>query len=403
MTTIKTTFRPSSVPGRQGTVAYRIIHRRMVRTVSSDVSISPDEWERLLDGQEESGLAHIRMKIECSERLLRDIAADLDREYRPYTADDVARLFREGGKSCHFIQYVRHAGEAMKSDGRHSTAHNYLSAANSLSAFLGGRDIPVRAVTDRLVEEYARWLNGRGVCRNTLSFYMRVLRAAYNKAADEGQTRQNHPFRNVYTGIERTPKRAVSEETVSALYRTPIRDTSPLSMARDLFLFSYCARGMAFVDMACLRKSDIGSGRLRYRRHKTGQRIDVRLEGLMETIVERYRSDGSPYVFPILREGDSGADSYRRYRTMLRYYNSLLKRLAAISGINCRLTSYTARHSWATAARAHGVSLSVISAAMGHTSEKTTAIYLAAIDSSTIDDANREIIGKLTCGCTVSS
>ena len=403
MTTIKTKFRPSSVPGKKGTVVYRIIHRRMVRTVSSAVHISADEWERLQEGKEDSGLADIRIKVEYGEHLIRDIAAGLDLESRSYTAEDVARLFRESGKSCYFIRYIRCAGETMKADGRHGTAHNYLSAANSLSAFLGGRDIAVCAVTDRLMESYAHWLNGRGVCRNSLSFYMRVLRAAYNKAAGEGLTRQAYPFRNVYTGIERTVKRAVSEETVSALYRIPLRDRSPLSMARDLFLFSYCARGMAFVDMAYLRKSDICGGILSYRRHKTGQRLEVRMESIMDKIVQRYRDVSSSYVFPILREGNDEAVSYRKYRTMLRYYNSLLKRLSAISGIGLRLTSYTARHSWATAARAHGIALPVISAAMGHTSEKTTAIYLAAIDSGTIDDANRKIIGKLLHDSTISS
>lgn len=401
MTTIRTKFRPSSVPGRMGTVVYRIIHRRMVRNVSSTVSISAEDWERLLKGEEDGSLADIRTEIECGVTLIEDIAGNLEREHRPYTAEDVARIFRESGKSSGFIRYIRASGMKMKEEGRHSTAHNYLSAANSLAVFLGGKDIPVCAVTARLMEHYGRWLTGRGVCRNSLSFYMRVLRAAYNKAVSEGLARQAGPFRNVYTGIERTAKRAVSEETVSSLYRTRLRENSPLSMARDLFLFSYCARGMAFVDMAHLRKSDISRGILSYRRHKTGQRIEVRMEGPMDTIAQRYLNKDSPYVFPILRDGSNGAVSYRRYRTMLRYYNRLLGRLSVMSGSGCHLTSYVARHTWASAARAHGVSLSIISAAMGHTSERTTSIYLADIDRSLIDNVNREIIGKLERGVSL--
>lgn len=401
MTTIRTKFRPSSVPGRKGTVVYRIIHRRMVRNVSSTVSISAEDWERLLKGEEDGSLADIRTEIECGVTLIEDIAGNLEREHRPYTAEDVARIFRESGKSSGFIRYIRASGMKMKEEGRHSTAHNYLSAANSLAVFLGGKDIPVCAVTARLMEHYGRWLTGRGVCRNSLSFYMRVLRAAYNKAVSAGLTRQAGPFRKVYTGIERTAKRAVSEETVSSLYRTRLRENSPLSMARDLFLFSYCARGMAFVDMAHLRKSDISRGILSYRRHKTGQRIEVRMEGPMDTIAQRYLNKDSPYVFPILRDGSNGTVSYRRYRTMLRYYNRLLGRLSVMSGSGCHLTSYVARHTWASAARAHGVSLSIISAAMGHTSERTTSIYLADIDRSLIDNANREIIGKLERGVSL--
>ena len=396
MTTIRTKLRKSSVPGHRGTVVYQIIHRRKVRTISSSVRISLPDWELLHETMEDSSLSGIRTKIECGEHLLHSIVDNLEREGRPYTADDIIRLFREGKKSCLFVEFIREESRLMKENGRYGTARNYISTANSFSEYLGNSDLPIQAVTCRIIENYSNWLTERGVCRNSLSFYMRILRAAFNKAVREGLAQQTFPFSNVYTGIERTPKRAVSEETVSTLYRMVLPDRSPLSLARDLFLFSFCTRGMSFVDMAYLKKTDIRRGVIRYRRHKTGQRIEVRLERVISNILDKHTKDSSSYVFPILEDTDSKT-AYRRYRSMLRYYNRLLDKLSSMTGTDCHLTSYTARHTWASAARSHGVNLPVISAAMGHTSEKTTSIYLADIDRSLIDSANREIIGRLEC------
>jgi len=206
---------------------------------------------------------------------------------------------------------------------------------------------------------------------------VRVLRSVYNRAVGERLVAQTHPFGNVYTGIDRTRKRAVDERIIGRLSRLDLRGSAPLALARDLFVFSYCARGMAFVDMAFLRRQDIRDGVVHYVRHKTGQPLSVRLEPCMQAIVARYagRAPGSPYVFPVLKSGEFGS-AYRQYQVALNYYNRQLKRLAALVGLETGLSSYTSRHSWATAARNHEVPLPVISAGLGHTSEHTMRIDL---------------------------
>lgn len=151
----------------------------------------------------------------------------------------------------------------------------------------------------RFVEEYGEWLRRRGVVRNTVSFYMRVLRSVYNRAVGERLVAQTYPFGNVYTGIDRTRKRAVDERIIGRLSRLDLRGSAPLALARDLFVFSYCARGMAFVDMAFLRRQDIRDGVVHYVRHKTGQPLSVRLEPCMQAIVARYagRAPARPTSF----------------------------------------------------------------------------------------------------------
>ena len=236
------------------------------------------------------------------------------------------------GRRISFPDYLRRQIERLTESGRLGTARNYLRTWNSLNAFLAGKPFPMHRFDSRFVEEYGEWLRRRGVVRNTVSFYMRVLRSVYNRAVGERLVAQTYPFGNVYTGIDRTRKRAVDERIIGRLSRLDLRGSAPLALARDLFVFSYCARGMAFVDMAFLRRQDIRDGVVHYVRHKTGQPLSVRLEPCMQAIVARYagRAPGSPYVFPVLKSGEFGS-AYRQYQVALNYYNRQLKRLAELA------------------------------------------------------------------------
>ncbi|GKH86439.1 hypothetical protein CE91St5_23070 [Parabacteroides distasonis] len=153
---------------------------------------------------------------------------------------------------------------------------------------------------------------------------------------------------------------------------------------------------MAFVDMAYLKKENIGKGVITYCRHKTGQNLTLRIEPCIEAILRRYLSDSSktPYVFPIITD-ENPDRAYLQYQTGLNYHNQKLKRLGKLIGETLPLSSYTPRHSWATAARNHNIPVAVISAGMGHTSEKTTLIYLDSLDNSLIDNANNGILKDL--------
>ncbi|MDE5890351.1 MAG: tyrosine-type recombinase/integrase, partial [Bacteroidales bacterium] len=157
-----------------------------------------------------------------------------------------------------------------------------------------------------------------------------------------------------------------------------------------------CTRGMAFVDLAYLRKTDLRHGTIRYARRKTGQVMHVRIEPGIRMIIDRYAGAcaDSVYVFPLLRATDPES-AYRQYQSALNSYNRKLRKLSGMLPVACHLTSYTSRHSWATAARKHEVPVTIISAALGHTSERTTQIYLDSIENSVIDSANRTVLAAL--------
>ncbi len=294
------------------------------------------------------------------------------------------------------ISFFEKQIEYCRNKNQLGTARNYKSTLSSFRRFLRGKDMPFSKLTEELVQRYEQWLVSTGMSRNSSSFYLRNLRSVYNKAVKRKLAGQHYPFVNVYTGVDRTPKRAVNEDVIIRLVKLELNCSKSLAFSRDLFIFSYCARGMSFVDMAFLRKSDIVNGVITYVRRKTGQQLTVRIEPCMDRIIRLYMKEtaASPYVFPIIT-ATSVELAYRQYQFALNYHNRKLKHLGLAIGERLSLSSYTARHTWATAARRHNVPLPVISEAMGHASEKTTRIYLASLENSVIDEANKVIVREL--------
>jgi integrase len=216
---------------------------------------------------------------------------------------------------------------------------------------------------------------------------MRVLRAVYNRAVEEDLCTRQYPFKNVYTGISKTVKRAVDEETIIRIKALDLSKFPVLVLARDLFMFSFYTRGMSFVDMANLTDDNLKAGYLIYTRSKTSQKLTIRTEPCMDEIIARYRDLRlSPFLLPIYHS--ESRDPVGALRT----YNKRLVRISRLLGLEKPLSSYVSRHTWATLARHRGVSLPVISESMGHENEYTTRIYLASLEQSVIDQANAQVI-----------
>ena len=296
----------------------------------------------------------------------------------------------------------------LRASGRLRTAETYTTALNSLLRFIADPDAPVirrpsfsaatgdlrlDRITSELMQCYEGWLRSRGVVPNSISFYLRILRAIYNRAVEEGLIRDRSPFRHVYTGIAKTVKRALPIEAIRRIRSLDLSPDSPEAFARDMFMMSFMLRGMSFVDMAFLRKSDLCHGTLTYSRRKTGQTLRIAWTADMQSILERYPENESDYLLPIIRR--RGLNERAAYRNAGYNINRSLKRIGGCLGLDIPLTLYVARHSWASAARAKGVPLSVISEGMGHDSEKTTRIYLADLDTSAVDRANDLILNAL--------
>lgn len=398
MTTVKVKLRPSTIEGKTGTIYYQITHHRIIRQITTDIHILPKYWsatqQRIVSSVSDS--TALQPQIDSDLLLLQSVIKAFEASGSEYTVDDIVKQYRTGGNHVFILAFMQEQIDYMRRCNRYGTAKNYEHTMHSFSQFLG-RDIPLVTISEQLIDNYNAFLVQRGIVRNSVSFYMRILRAVYNKAVRRRLVEQTNPFQNVYTGIDKTRKRAVDEKLIAELYKLDLRYGSLAEFARDIFIFSYCTRGMAFVDIAYLKKTNIHDGMINYARHKTGQLLSVKIEPNMKQIIDRYAGSVkySPYVFPILTSTDTH-ESYRQYRTAINIYNRQLKELSKMLSVDCRLTSYIARHSWATVARKHNAPISVISAGLGHTSEKTTRIYLTSLESSAIDAVNQEIISKLS-------
>lgn len=289
--------------------------------------------------------------------------------------------------------FIEELVKKKRACGKLRTADTYLSALRSFARFRGGCDMTMSELTSDVVMAYESSLLSDGLSLNTVSFYLRKLRAVYNLAVDEGLVSDRQPFRKAHTAMCKTEKRAVDASTIVRIRDAEVADKCE-ALGRDLFLFSFYTRGMSFVDMAYLKQGDIAGGYLRYRRQKTGQLIVVKWEPAMEAIVERLRGQCyGQYLLPIISNGRSPERS--QYRGCQWKVNRGLRSLGERLGLERRLTMYVARHSWASIARSIGVSVGVISLAMGHTSERTTQIYLKTLDEQAVDQANRSVLELL--------
>lgn len=266
-----------------------------------------------------------------------------------------------------------------------STRANYLTAMRSLLSYVGPQTL-LSDIDHMTIEGYERWLRRRGVCQNTASCYMRSLRALLTEA-DE---RLTPAFANVFRGSVRTRKRSLPLDAIARLKRLDLSRRPELQLARDVFLFSFYAMGMPFVDIAHLKRSQITADAIVYHRQKTGHRVSVALHSRLTDLIRRYEHRSERYVFPLL-DGDDEAD----YALALGRYNRRLHRLGRMLGLDMPLTSYVARHTWASAAYRSDVGLAVISGALGHASTQTTMTYIRDIDDQTIAEANRHVISLI--------
>ena len=398
MTKINMKFKRSAEKGAMGSIYYEVVHQGHRKSIKAGIVCLASEW----DGQQKrlKRLRDVypdtrRMQIESDMKMLRAVIERLERRVKGYTACEVRDEYLKRRQRSLVATFMRDEVERMEKGGRFGTARAYRKTMDSFGAYLGCCNMTFCGITPMLIDGYAAYLLRRGVRRNTLSFYMRVLRAASNRAVKLGLAEQALPFRNVYTGVDKTDKRAVDFDSIMKLNRLELEKGSELGLARDMFMFSFLTRGMTFVDMAWLKKEEVANGEIHYKRHKTGQMLQIRINDNIGAIIRRYDRPGSLYVFPVIG-CEGGMRAFTDCQTGLSLYNRRLKKLAAMIGLDRPLTSYTARHSWATAAYRMGVPLQLISAGMGHTKEETTRIYLASLENWKIDNANDSIARMLT-------
>ena len=402
MATMKIQFRPSVVYGGLGVIYYQIIHNGKSCLYKTEYHLYPDEWdcdrsEVVLSGQSEFRI-HYLLKINCNIKLdierFNRIIGLMERDKPDFASDDVISVLFPKNPESYLFLFMRNVIAGLKDIGKIRTSETYTSALNSFRKFRNNEDIALDDIDSDTMVAYEAYLRGRGISPNSSSFYIRNLRAVYNRAVEKGLTSQRFPFKHVYTGIEKTVKRAVPLKVIKQIKEMDFSMNPSFDFARDMFLMSFYTRGMSFVDMAYLRKKDLQNGVLSYRRRKTGQQLFIKWEKCMQEILNKYGTSQSNYLLPIIKPfGD--IDERKQYIYAAHNINRCLKIIGKELGLSVSLTLYVARHAWASIAKSKNVPLSVISEGMGHDSETTTRIYLASLDTVAIDRANSMILKSL--------
>lgn len=219
---------------------------------------------------------------------------------------------------------------------------------------------------------------------------MRNLRAILNRAMEQDYKVPRNPFRHVYMGVDKTIKRAIILDEIRRIRDIDLSGHPSLDLARKVFMFAFYTRGMSFVDIAFLKKSDMNNGLITYSRRKTCQQLTVRVESETSRLIESFGENKTGFLLPILTDDTINAD--QQYENAYFRINRNLQKVGKMLGLKTKLTLYVARHAWASIAHSNHVALFTISKAMGHDSEKTTIIYLKSLDSSSVDKANSDII-----------
>jgi integrase len=295
-----------------------------------------------------------------------------------------------------FLHFAGQCVEELLQAHRIGTARSYKGLINVLKEYRKGRDLLFKEVTYEFLAKFETHHKSKGNGANGLAVYMRTIRAIYNKAIKSGVADKDlYPFDDYKIKTAPTEKRALDGELLKKIIQLDIPANHPCFDTRNYFLASYMMYGMNFADMAYLEKSAVEHGRVRYRRRKTGKLYDIRITPQLEKILAHYleHDPNSRFVFPILKR-DSPALREKDIQWARKRYNKKLKLVAALCGINSNLTSYVSRHSFATQAMLLNVPVTAISTMLGHSSLKTTEIYLKGLPADVLDDYNERILGS---------
>ena len=399
MASIKVKFRPSINENKEGTIYYQIIQNRVIRQLKTDYRLFMNEWNEnnnaviATNDSRQNYLQSIEERIDWDIKRLQSIIKQLENKRVNYTADDIISTFQKQANEQSLFNFMQGGIAQLQQMGKQRTSETYHCTLKSFMQFREDKDVLLEDIDSDLMLMYEAYLRNKGLTKNSTSFYMRILRAVYNRAVEKDLTTNRNPFKHVYTGIDKTIKRAIPLKAIKQIKNLDLSLQPSLDFARDMFLFSFYTRGMSFIDMAYLKKKDLSIGILSYRRRKTGQQLFIRWEKCMQEIVDKYETPLSEYLLSIIKP--MNGDERTQYQNAMYLINRKLKEIGKMAGIQLPLTMYVARHSWASAAKNKNVPISVISEGMGHDSEMTTQIYLASLDTAVVDKANNMILNSL--------
>ncbi len=397
-------------------IILRIGHKRRTNGIKIGYEVSEKDWDsknyeikssykgtesvvrlnKLLHSKRAIGLGVIA-KLDDEERLNNLSVTNIKKEIMKalnMLVEDASKTSSETDSSDFFsftTQLINYMIEAKQV----GNARVYKDVRNMLRTYMNGKPLSFSQLDYNFLERFEIKHYAKGNSTNSLSVYMRTIRAIYNKAIKKGVVdKELYPFKDYKIKEEPTRKRAIDKEAIMRIINLPLEPVSKLHLNQDMFTASYCLMGMNYADLCLLKVKDIISGRIKYQREKTHQEFNVKINSKLQSILNRYIKSKKPndYIFPIVKR-NTAEDIYKDIEWARARQNKRLKELAKLAGVDENLTTYVARHSFATIAKNQGVPVSALQEMFKHKNLKTTQVYLDSLPSNVIDDYQDKILG----------
>lgn len=388
-------------PKADGTypLKFRIYQGKKYRDIPLSIFLNPDDWDDL---KRQIKKSHPNYKL-LNHKILKqhtELEATLLKaeSSKAIALDDLVDKAKGKEKPLPtFFEYGFNWVERLGKAGKVGNARAYENTLKRLKSYLGHSKLKFSEINFDFLEDFqANFLN-QGIKQNTISFYLRTIRTIYNKAIKAKVIdRQDYPFEDFSIKHESTQKRAVSKEIIQMIEAIELPKGTPIWRYRSYFLLSFYLIGISFVDLSFLKWSDIKEGRVIYRRKKTGRIYNIKLVGKALKILEHSKEieQQTPYILPVIPAVALGNPAKELFYTRqgFKHCNKYMSKIAEKLGLNEKITTYVARHSWATIARTLGYSKDLIAEALGHEyGNKVTGIYLDHYSNEVIDEVNEKV------------
>lgn len=369
---------------------------------SLGISVLPRYWDFIRNKPKPNcpNKEYIQKIILDKQTELQQRMLEFNSEQKEYTTTTLLNDENKKFELKTVSQFYQELIEQCKSNDKCGNRLIYKSSYNSLKVFTKNQlDIPFSAIDVSWLNKYEKWLRSKGNKETTMSLMFRTLRSAYNKAIKAKCARKSdYPFDEykINKFDTKTQKRAIAKTEVLKFTKEVdnIGKRQYVQLSKDIFIFSYLCGGINFTDIANLTKANITNGRLHYIRQKTGKLIKLGISEEAMQIIKKYESESKGYLFPILNANihKTPLQKQNRIHKMLGKINKNLKLIAAQLNVDANMTTYVARHSFASVLKKSGVSIALISEALGHSDLSTTQVYLDSFDNEQIDAAMQNLL-----------
>ncbi|GMN11409.1 site-specific integrase [Croceitalea sp. MTPC9] len=382
-------------------IIFRLTHLRRTTSISTGYSILEKYWDSKKctikrNYTRVESIARLNTLLLKEEARANDIINQLyDKgKLNYFSITQVKNRITRNNTYDSFYKYGELLSEELKVSHQYGTSRSYRGIISILRTFTKGKDLKFNELNYDFIKRFERYHLAKGNSINSLSVYLRAIKAIYNKGIKAGLVeKEAYPFANYSIRQTPTEKRALNIDDIRKIMELEIPKDMVLYRYRNYFICSFLLYGMNFTDMCYLKLKNIVDGRIKFRRRKTSKLYDIKItEQLAQILIIYLKGKGKEdYIFPVIKRENPELQereiSWERQR-----YNRGLKTIGEMCGIEQRLTTYVSRHSFATQAMLNNVPLQAISAMLGHSKLNTTQIYLKSLPTNILDDYNQQLI-----------